>query len=279
MTFGNLGGKPVERDGRGTDGPAPREGQAVPLYTLPGMRPVSVRELLVVTMARHLRDGETVVFGAVSLLPLAAARLAQLTHAPNLTILAGASGAVNPLGEPLLPSSGDYGNLVAEAALSFHELVLLQAGGRYDVFFAGGMQVDRHGNTNLIGTPAVRGPGAAGGPLAAQVGRTVLYLTNHDLRTFVPQVDHISLPGWGSGPSRGAPALVVTPLAVLDMVDGAMRLVSTHGGADAAAVQAATGFPLIIPPGGVPPTPPPSPELLKRLRALDDGGLLLDAAG
>jgi glutaconate CoA-transferase subunit B len=274
--FGNLGGKAVRRDDPAPDAAAPAPaGQPITLYAAGGMRPPAVREVMAARLAAELRDGETVVFGAVSLLPLAAARLAQLTHAPRLTILAGASAAINPEGRPLLPSSGDYGNLVAEAALSFHELLLLQAGGRYDVFFAGGMQVDPHGNANLIGTPAVRGPGAAGGPLAAGVQRTILYLSNHDTRTFVPQVAHVSLPGWNRGDGHGAPALVITPLAVLDFEEGQMRLVSTHGGADAAAVQAATGFPLRLPPGDVPTTPNPDPATLKLLRSLDEGGLLL----
>jgi glutaconate CoA-transferase subunit B len=275
MSFPNLGGKPVDRNGHGDEQPTRPARQALPLLTTPRMRKASTQELMVVAMAEHLREGETVVFGAVSLLPLAAVRLAQRTHAPNLTVLAGASGAVNPLAEPLLPSSGDYGNLVAEAVLSFDELLLLQAGGRYDVFFAGGMQIDAQGNANLLGTAQVRGPGAAGGPLAAQVGRTILYTGNHDRRTFVPQVAHVTLPGWGHGDNRGAPTLVVTPLAVLDFVDGQMRLVSTHGDADPAQVQAATGFPLLIPEGGVPATPQPSEAVLKQLRAIDEGGLLL----
>ncbi len=278
-SFGNLGGKPVERNSRADDphpAPAPA-GQALPLYAKGAMRPPATLELMAARLAAELHDGETVVFGAVSLLPLAAARLAQLTHAPNLTILAGASGAVNPAAAPLVPSSGDYGNLVAEAALSFHELLLLQAGGRYDVFFAGGMQVDAQGNANLIGTPTVRGPGAAGGPLATAVDRTILYFTNHDRRTFVPRVDHVTLPGWSAdgGDNRGAPSLVITPLAVLDFADGQLRLVSTHGGADATAVQAATGFPLLLPPGAVPATPLPSSDALKLLRTIDEGGLLL----
>ncbi len=225
-------------------------------------------------LARALHDGEVVVFGAVSLLPLAAARLAQLTHAPNLTILAGASSAVNPEGRPLLPSSGDYGHLAAEALLSFHELVLLQAGGRCDVFFAGGLEIDAHGNANLRGNAAVRGPGLAGHVLATSTRRTLLYTERHDARTFVPHVAHVTLPGWDRGAGRPGPALVVTPLAVLDFVDGQMRLVSTHGGADAAAVQAATGFPLALPPDGVVPTPPPTPAELRVLRDLDEGALL-----
>ncbi|HUS14019.1 MAG TPA: hypothetical protein VM536_03280, partial [Chloroflexia bacterium] len=159
------------------------------------------------------------------------------------------------------------------------ELVLLQAGGRYDVFFAGGMQIDAHGNANLVGPPGVRGPGPAGGPLGTCVDRTILYTANHDRRTFVPDVAQVSLAGWGTGDNQGAPSLVVTPLAVLDFVDGQMRLAATLGDADAAAVQEATGFQLRLPPEGVAPAPPPDADLLKRLRALDDGGLLLRDEG
>src|SRR5688572_18724529 len=80
-------------------------------------------QVMAAALSMALHDGEIVVMGANSLVPMAAARLAQLTHAPNLTMIAGASGAVNSLPEPLVPSSGDYGNLVAEAALQFPEVL------------------------------------------------------------------------------------------------------------------------------------------------------------
>ena len=49
--------------------------------------------------------------------------------------------------------------------------------------------------------------------------------------------------------------LVVTPLAVCDFApSGRMRLVSTHPGVTVAQIQAATGFPLIMP-DPVPETP------------------------
>src|SRR2546423_14438554 len=92
--------------------------------------------IMAAVIARALRDGEVVFMGANSLLPLAGARLAQLTHAPNLTILAGASGGVNTLVDPLAPSSGDYANLVAEAILPFPDVLMTLMGGHGDVFFA-----------------------------------------------------------------------------------------------------------------------------------------------
>src|SRR5438105_15152581 len=105
--------------------------------------------VMAAAMARNLRDGELVFMGASSLIPMAGTRLAQLTHAPNLTLMAGASGGVNTLLEPLAPSSGDYANLVAEAVLPFEDVLSLQSSGRIDVFFAGGLQIDQRGNCNL----------------------------------------------------------------------------------------------------------------------------------
>src|SRR5438105_12137866 len=178
--------------------------------------------VMAAAMARNLRDGELVFMGASSLIPMAGTRLAQLTHTPNLTLMAGASGGVNSLLEPLAPSSGDYANLVAEAVLPFPDVLMLLTGGRADVFYVGGMQIDRRGNCNLAYTgpaakPRLRGPGSAALPWAQRAKRTILYTTSHTRRVFVPKVDFVSFPGWPKahmGDSSGKPSLVVTPLAV-----------------------------------------------------------------
>ena len=162
---------------------------------------ISIGHIMASAMSRSLRDGDVVVMGANSMIPLAAARLAQLTHAPNLTLIAGASGGVNTLVEPLVPSSGDYANLIAEAVLPFDEVLMLQLGGRTDVFFTGGLQIDRRGSCNLAYTgpaerPIVRGPGSAGIGWAARSSRNILYTTSHTPRTFVDRVDFVSVVGW-----------------------------------------------------------------------------------
>lgn len=238
--------------------------------------------IMAATIAHAVQDGDRVVMGANSLLPMAAARLAQLTHAPNLTMLAGASGGVNTLVDPLAPSSGDYANLVAEAVLDFPEVLMLQMGGHTDVFFAGGIQIDRNGNCNLafVGDaerPALRGPGSAGLPWAQRSSRTILYTTSHTTRLFVPQVDFISLPGWRGkrGNAQKGPDLVVTPLAVLDFNSaGEMRLVSLHRGVTLEQVRNNTGFDLGITIENVPATQEPTTQELQILRDLDPDGLL-----
>lgn len=245
---------------------------------------IAIGHIMATALARGLRDGDVVVMGANSMIPLAAARLAQLTHAPNLTLIAGASGGVNTLVEPLVPSSGDYANLVAEAVLPFDEVMMLQMGGRSDVFCVGGMQIDMRGNCNLAYTgnaqrPDLRGPGSAGIPWAACSERSILYTTTHTPRTFVPKVDFISMAGWpeqsdGMG-SKGRPYMVVTPLAVMDFTSGGlMRLRSVHGGATVAKIVENTGFNLIMPEGDVPVTPEPSAEEMRLMRDFDVDGLL-----
>jgi glutaconate CoA-transferase subunit B len=213
---------------------------------------------------------------------MAAARLAQLTHAPNLSLVAGASGGVNSLLEPLVPSSGDYSNLVAEMALPFPEVLMLQMSGKANVFFAGGVQIDQRGNCNLVrvGTeekPVLRGPGSAGTPWASATERTILYTTSHSKRVFVPHVDFVSLAGWPyeiQSWSKG-PTAILTPMAVLDFTEtGTMRLVSVHPGVTVADVVENTGFELVMPPGDAPVTPLPSDLEMRLMREFDLDGLL-----
>lgn len=243
---------------------------------------ISRGHIMAAAMSHTLRDGDVVVVGANPLLPMAAARLAQLTHAPNLSLVAGASGGVNSLLDPLVPSSGDYSNLVAEAALAFPEVLMVQMGGKTDVFFAGGVQIDRRGNCNLTrvgdaGKSVLRGPGSAGLPWAANCRRTILYTTSHTARLFVPRVDFVSLAGWPEKAQEGrkGPSLVVSPLAVMDFTpEGNMRLVSIHPGVTVDEVVQNTGFEPAMPAGELPQTPLPTAEEMNLMRDFDLDGLL-----
>ena len=243
-------------------------------------------ELMAVVMARAFRDGEVVVMGAVPALPLAACLLARRRHAPNLWSIVGGSGTVNPEPEALPASSCDPALARAPSALPLTEVVLLEGrGDALDVFCAGGLQIDAHGNCNLIcvgpwDRPTLRGPGTVGLPFLPAVRRSVLYTMNHTPRTFVERVDFVSGPGHpagpGEGPSEGeGPSLVVTPLAVMDFdpMSRRMRLASVHPGVEVEEVRRATGFELPGP-DPVPVTPPPTGEELAELRRIDPTGVL-----
>jgi glutaconate CoA-transferase subunit B len=214
-------------------------------------------ELMAVTIARRLRDGETIAVGAVSPIPASACLLAQQLHAPGARLIL--------LGSPEhFPFNG--------GVQEFYNFALR---GELDVFFASGAQIDAHGNFNLnvIGDyarPSVRLPGGrANGILAFVARRLILFRTEHSRRVFVPRVDFVTAPG--STPEtvyrRGGLEAVVTDLAVLAFHAGRRRLelASVHPGVTLEEVEARTGFPLHSP-RPLPATPAPTGEELTLLR-------------
>jgi glutaconate CoA-transferase, subunit B len=241
----------------------------------------STLELMAVVMAREFADGEVVVMGAVPALPLAACRLAQALHAPNLSYIVGGSGTVNPAPNGLPASSCDPRLAPASVTLPLPDVVLLEGRGDVlDVFCAGGLQIDAYGNCNLVGVgdwekPALRGPGSVGLPFLPAVRRSLLYTMTHNTRTLVEQVDFVSGPGHqpGNGERGRGPALVVTPLATLDFdTSGRMQLRTVHPGVEVTDVVESTGFPLSTDDVGE--TPRPTDHELAALAAIDVDGTL-----
>jgi glutaconate CoA-transferase subunit B len=161
------------------------------------------------------------------------------------------------------------------------------------VFFVGGIQIDRYGNTNLIGIGddyaklRLRGPGSLGTISSAHYcNRYYLYTPSHDPRVLVERCDYISVFGHGDGGDHrarlgldqynGGPSALVTPLAILDFEtdDHRMRIRSVHPGVTASQVQAATGFELVVP-DDLPVTAEPTLEQLRLLRErIDVDGVL-----
>lgn len=242
-------------------------------------------ELMACVFAHHLKDGELAIMGANSAIPAAACRLAQLTHAPNLNFIVGGSGAVNSRFEPMPASSCDAQNLRAECVLSLPDVIDVEAR-KIDIFFAGGLQIDRFGNCNLlgIGRPGelkFRGPGSVGLPFLARARRFMIYTAAHGKRTFVERVDFISGPGFLDGLSyKGriisyGPTLVVSPLCIMDFDENSrsMRLKSTHPNVSIQQVVDNTGFDLVIP-EHVPVTHTPTRRQIEILRKIDPLGIV-----
>lgn len=255
----------------------------------------SVQELLAVFLARELQDGEHLQVGVALPVPEAAVRLAHIMHGPNMELIfLGARMNVAHLDSLPVPAFG-WDRRVVRWAESYSD-----TGHRFDrlkdwhkrVFFIGGVQVDPHGNTNLIGVGddhrrlRFRGPGSVGTPtLSTHVGRYYLVLNAHSARTLVPRCDFVSAVGWGSGDPEarrklgipgGGPKYCVTPLCIMDFTeeDKHMRLHSLHPGVTVDEVQSQTGFPLVVP-DRVATTPPPTQEELHVLRTrVDRTGVL-----
>ncbi len=249
----------------------------------------TVAEVMAVTMSRHLKNGEVAIMGAYSAIPMMACRLAQLTHAPDLSYITGGSGAVNPKLEPMVQSSCDWKLNKAESVLSLPDIIDFEARTEIDVFFAGGLQVDMFGNCNLVNvgdwdSPKLRGPGSVGLPFLSRAGRFVIYTNSHSKRLFVEKVDFTSGPGFLDGVSwekrksigRG-PSLVVTPLCTFNFgPERTMELKTLHHGVTLQRVVENTGFKFKVPPR-VPETSAPKPEELEILKRIDPQGIARDS--
>lgn len=249
------------------------------------------RELMVACAAREVRDGDVVFVGMR--LPLLAFALAVSTHAPG-AVGAFENGVLRdtPPGGPVVTMS-DPPNL--EGALwagALSRAMCLLAGGRVDLGFIGGAQIDRHANLNTtrIGpadSPKVRLPGSGGGCDIASAARRLLVIMAHEPRRFVERVDHRTSPGFGEGSGWrervGLPpcesVTLITTRAVLraTAVTGRFELVSVHPGERAPEVVAATpwGWPEKVAAAELPELPEapvtaaPDPATLATLRKLD----------
>jgi glutaconate CoA-transferase subunit B len=246
----------------------------------------TAKEIMATVLARDLVDGEWVEVGANLPVPRAGVLLAPLTRGPNMTVMIAMTKA-NVQSEPVIEEfeliTDQRAMRWAEAYYIHNELVENMKFRRKGVFFAGALQIDPYGNSNLIGIGSdysklkFRGPGAIGVCNATVMNsRFHLVLNSHDRRILVPKCDFISAFGWGTGGDDartkiglpgGGPRYVVTPLCVMDFEDGTkrMRLKSVHPGVAVSEVIERTGFELVIP-ASVPITEPPSAAELHVLR-------------
>jgi glutaconate CoA-transferase subunit B len=260
----------------------------------------SSAELLAVTVAHELRDGDHCFIGlgtggpafvrAVGV-PSVACEVARRAHGKDV------SAQYGVLFEPELaelPRSFSDDALLgwrARARVPVDYCLDTFRTGRISVGFISGAQVDRSGNVNAvqIGTgnpPKVRlvGP-IAQTDHAAHAGRVVIVMPQ-EKRTFVEEVDYVSAvgyPGGREGRARlglpgGGPSLVVTDLATFDFdAEGVLRLRSLHPGVGFSDVAGSTGFDLGDG-NGVGTTPVPTSDELRAIRDdIDPEGLLLEA--
>jgi glutaconate CoA-transferase subunit B len=247
------------------------------------MADYTLTELMAVTSAREIKDGEIVFAGTG--LPMLGAMLAQRTHAPHCCIIFEAGTVASQLAH--LPMSvGDpraMRGAATAAGLSEVFSYVLQAG-RVDVGFLSGAQIDRFGNINStsIGSdprhPRVRFSGSGGACDIACLAQRTIIIALHEKRRFPEQVDYITSPGWLSGGNsrqqvgliRGGPSAVVTTKGVMRFRPDtqAMYLASYHPGLTAQAVAEDTGFALDI--EGATETPVPTPDEIRILREVVD---------
>lgn len=225
-----------------------------------------IADQMAVSLARLLRNGETVFHGVASPLPMVAILLARKLHAPDLVYL-NITGSVDPQPERLPESTVDPVLLAGTAGFfELKDVFDLAARGRLDTAFLSGLQIDRRGciNMSAVGPydrPKVRLPGGAGSAfLMETAGRVLLWRTKHDSRTFVERVSFAT--------ACGRVDRVVTPLVVFRLGPQGLEVESIHPYADPELVRRETGFPVTVD-ADTPVTPPPTEAERTALAAVD----------
>jgi glutaconate CoA-transferase subunit B len=251
--------------------------------------PATPKEIMATVIANDLQDGEWVEVGANLPVPRAGALLAHLTHGPNMTVMLAFTKAYlrdAPVIEEFSYITDIRAMRWGEAYYPHDRLLSEMRFRRRGVFFCGGIQIDKFGNSNLIGIGAdpkrltFRGPGGIGTCNATlQNGRYHLVTNSHSPRVLVDRCDYISAVGYGDGepgfrerhglPPQG-PSSIITPLCVFgfDQETRAARVKSVHPGITLDEVREQTGFDL--PDDNVSTTPAPTPDQLELLRTRID---------
>ncbi len=189
----------------------------------------TLREMMAISAAREIRDGDIVFCGTgISLL---AAMAAKHISAPNSVIFF-ETGAIDSLLEEVPLSVADprimYYTSVNGSLGDAFATMQNRFTGKNVVGIIGAAQIDIYGNLNstVIGDyyrPDVRFPGSGGAcDVATFVSRTIIFM-QHERRKFVEKVDYLTSPGWMDGPggrektglSGNGPETVITNLGVM----------------------------------------------------------------
>ncbi len=187
---------------------------------------MNIDDIMTISMARLLRDGDKVFHGVASPMPMTAIMAAKRLHAPNLVYL-NIAGGVNALPKNLTWSTDSPALLDGTSSLfSLSEIFDLSMRGGLDVAFLGGVQFDEQGcvNNSVIGSytkPKVKLPGGAGSAvLVPTAKRPIFWRTKHDKITFVHRCDFVT--------TSCQSFHVVTPLCVLEFKSGRYYVKEIH---------------------------------------------------
>jgi glutaconate CoA-transferase subunit B len=231
----------------------------------------SVAELMVCEISRWLTNGDVAVVWDDSPLGVAAARLAQLTHAPDLDFLLMPIGALNPAVEPMVCPLTDYAYLVAESVMPWEQATAVLARG-VDLTVAEIEGIDAHGDI----VSSLRELKPAAFPWLTTAKRVVLYslkaeLWHGDLKvTLVPSAHGGKL---GYRLWR-----VINPLGAFEPAgrSRALRVRSIHPGITMDDVVDRCGLRPAVSEGLFTTLPPTQRELELLRRQIDPNGVLRD---
>ncbi len=242
------------------------------------MTDVTRAEVCATACADAFRDSGEILAHAVGIMPMIGARLARLTHTPELVLSDGECFFMAD--PPPLGQTAAVGGGVIEGWAPFRAIFdILNTGRRQSMM--GASQIDVYGNQNISSIGDWRKParqliGVRGAPGNTVNHRVDYWVNRHSSRVFVEKVDVVS----GVGNDRAAAyegsslrfhhlGLVITDLAVLDYdAEGRLKVRSLHPGVSAEDVRANTGFDIDT--GSTEVTRVPSDEELRLIRQVID---------
>ncbi|MEM4251037.1 MAG: CoA-transferase [Candidatus Bathyarchaeia archaeon] len=224
-----------------------------------GLPAYTTDELMIVCMAREVRDGDILAQGLTTPMAIVAYHLAKATHAPNATVMQLAGNILVHNVEPPRVSLL-YNEFRAmeravhvSAQTEVYETIFKRAGSIVEFFRPA--QVDMFGNTNNSsirrGDHMLRLPGGFGIPDASPLyPRCVYYCPRHERRVFVERVDYLGGLGIKVAEAAGErrEIHIVSELGIFEVTpeDGRMRLVSIHPGVTVEKVEENTSFKVLM---------------------------------
>ncbi|MEV6110669.1 CoA-transferase [Streptomyces sp. NPDC051940] len=234
-------------------------------------------EICAVACSDTWRDAGEVLAHAVGTIPAVSARLAKLTHSPDLVLTDGECFLMSD--PPPLGGNAAAGGTVESWAPFRSVFDILSTGRRRSMM--GASQLDAYGNQNISAIGDWRRPkrqliGVRGAPGNTVNHRVDYWVPAHSPRVFVERVDVVSGVGNDRARAHRGPSLrfhelgvVVTDLAVLDYgADGRLKVRSLHPGVSADEVARQTGFALDVSSAGT--TRLPGREELRLIREVID---------
>lgn len=214
-----------------------------------------LEDLFIVTLAREMTGDQPVFVGTNQIDLALAAFLARRLWAPRLRFWASGMAQIDPSMDLLTVGRRSYDNvLIGVRGSTFWQAKAFDDGLRAPVVFAGGLQVDRGGNANLVGIPdeaggwKLRGPGSAGLPsLTAFARRFYIMVPKHDPRFLVEACTRISVVGdpemrAAAGLRPDALVAVISPLATFVPSSDGLVLSQLSPGVSREALAERTGF-------------------------------------
>ena len=238
QTGKKTGRAPVRAGGSAQAGARSTQDQS----QLPPSEIADAADTMAVAMARLLRGSASAFHGLASPLPAVAVALAKRLFNPALRYLNIAGGVNSGPETPAVSTCAPAFLEGSESFFSLTDIFDLSARGMLDTAFLGGVQIDRSGaiNNSVIGPfhhPKVKLPGGAGSaaivPTAAHI---IVWRTRHDARSIVERCDFVT--------TRGNVREVVTPLGILAIEDGELRVACAFPHSSLEEIVASTGFPI-----------------------------------